>query len=153
MNSHTLMITMANRPDTLARISALLAARNVRIESIIGAPAKNPDHYRIRLVVSAVRGRIEQIAKQILKLVDTIKVVDVTREAGSAPHKFLLVKVDSGKGGEPPLRVLQDFEATLDLARPDMCIDLTDPGAKVEKYIDFLKPRRARKSPLPGKPL
>ncbi len=141
MNKHTLMITTINRPDVLARISALLSARNVRIESIIGAPARNSNFYRIRLAVSVESDRIDQITKQITKLIDTIKVVDVTHDAESAAHRFLLVKVDSGENGRTRARLLQDYETiTMDLARPDMCIDLTGQGALRERPFDYLHP-------------
>jgi len=78
MEKHMLVITAANGPDALARVSGLLAARGVEVKSIAGAPAVNRKLYRIRVVVFGTESRIGQIAKQIHKLVDTIKVTDVT---------------------------------------------------------------------------
>jgi acetolactate synthase small subunit len=141
MEKRTLMVTTENRPDVVARISGLLSARAVRLESIVGAPAENPDFYRIRLVVAAEKGRIEHVAKQITQLVDTVKVVDVTRDNESAVHRFLLLKVNFGRGEKDRAPYLRDFRAMPDPARPDMCIDLTDPA---------LKSRRMRKGLCPA---
>jgi acetolactate synthase-1/3 small subunit len=137
MKKHTLMITSLNRSDVLARISALLSARNVRIESIIGAAARNPNLYRIRLVVSVEADRLEQIIKQIAKLIDTVKVADITRDAESAAQRFLLVRMDAGDKGRARARLLQDFESiTMDLARPDLCVDLTKRKAPQERCFE-----------------
>ena len=96
MEKHTLIITAANGPDALARVSGLLAARGVEVESIAGAPAVNREFYRIRVVVFGTESRIEQIAKQIHKLVDTIKVMDVTGNRKRDPRRFLLLGTQGG---------------------------------------------------------
>lgn len=83
MDKRTLVVTTENRPDVVARISGLLSALAVRLESIVGAPAENPRFFRIRLVVAAEKGRIEHFAKRLTQLVDTVRVADVTRDGGS----------------------------------------------------------------------
>lgn len=86
MEKQTLMITAVNRPDLLARISGLVSSKMLRIESINGRPAKNPDVFKIRLVVSGAGNRLGQIGRLIDSLIDTIKVVDVSRRrAGDQP--------------------------------------------------------------------
>ena len=80
MEKQTLMITAVNRPDLLARISGLLTARALRIESISGGPAKNPNIFELRLVVSGKGNRLGQIGRLIDNLIDTIKVVEVSGE-------------------------------------------------------------------------
>jgi len=80
MEKQTLMITAVNRPDLLARISGLLSARALRIESITGGPAKNPNIFKLRLVVSGTGNRLGQIGRLIDNLIDTIKVVGVPEE-------------------------------------------------------------------------
>ena len=90
MEKQTLMITAVNRPDLLARISGLLSARALRIESITGGPAKNPNIFKIRLVISGARNRLGQIGRLIDNLVDTIKVVDISGrriEAGAPARR------------------------------------------------------------------
>ena len=96
MEQHTLIITTANGPDALTRVSGLLAARGVEIESIAGAPAMNRKFYRIRVVVHGTENRIEQIVKQIHKLVDTIKVTDVTGSRKRGPGGFLQLGTQGG---------------------------------------------------------
>jgi len=80
MEKQTLMITAVNRPDLLARISGLLSGRALRIESITGGPAKNPNVFELRLVVSGKGNRLGQIGRLIDNLIDTIKVVEVSGE-------------------------------------------------------------------------
>ena len=53
MNRHTLAVVMINRADAVARISGLLAARNIRLESIIGGPTDDPDYFLFSIIVEA----------------------------------------------------------------------------------------------------
>lgn len=74
MNRHALAVVMINRADAVARISGLLAARKIRLESIIGGPTDDPDYFLFRLVIEADENQARQTARQIAKLVDTIRV-------------------------------------------------------------------------------
>lgn len=152
MEKRTLLITTVNRPDVVARITGLLSARAAKLESIVGAPAVNPDLFRIRLVLSAEKDRMEQIVKQITKLVDTVKVVDITRDAESTDRRFLLLKVEAGRQGAGRTSFIRAMNASgLDLARPDLCLDLTDPKTQVGDYIEFLKPGRIARNFRPSR--
>jgi acetolactate synthase small subunit len=74
MNRHTLAVVMINRADAVARISGLLAARNIRLESIIGGPTDDPDYFLFSIIVEADEAQALRTARQIAKLVDTIRV-------------------------------------------------------------------------------
>jgi len=89
MEKHTLIITTANGPGTLARVSGLLAARGVDIDSVSGVPAADRKTYRIRVEIFGTESRAEQTAKQLRKLVDTIKVTDVTANRRRGSGRFL----------------------------------------------------------------
>ena len=141
MEKHTIIIMVANRIGVLARIAGLLSSRGYNIESIIGAPTENPDVYKIHLVIKATDKKIEQITKQLNKLIDTIKVIDISHEKNYIIREFLLIKVKAMKNRSEIFELINVFKAkVIDMTRNYITIDLSGPTLKIERFIDLLRP-------------
>ncbi len=111
MEKHTIIITVANRVGVLARIAGLLSSRGFNIDSIIGAPTENPDIYKIHLVVGGTEQKIEQVTKQLNKLIDTIKIVDISHKKNYIVREFILIKVKALKNRSEILELINVFKA------------------------------------------
>ena len=141
MEKHTIIITVANRVGVLARIAGLLSSRGFNIDSIIGAPTENPDIYKIHLVVGGTEQRIEQVTKQLNKLIDTIKIVDISHEKNYIVREFILIKVKALKNRSEILELINVFKAkVVDMTRTHITIDISGPTLKIERFIDLLRP-------------
>ncbi len=141
MEKHTIIITVANRVGVLARIAGLLSSRGFNIDSIIGAPTENPDIYKIHLVVGGTEQRIEQVTKQLNKLIDTIKIVDISHEKNYIVREFILIKVKAQKNRSEILELINVFKAkVVDMTRTHITIDISGPTLKIERFIDLLRP-------------
>ncbi|MFQ5721863.1 MAG: acetolactate synthase small subunit [Candidatus Aminicenantales bacterium] len=141
MERHTIIITVANRIGVLARIAGLLSSRGYNIESIIGAPTENPDVYKIHLVIMGTERNIEQITKQLNKLIDTIKVTDISHEKNYFVREFILIKVKALKNRSEIFELINIFKAkVIDVTRTHITIDLSGPSLKIERFIDLLRP-------------
>ncbi|MCD6451976.1 MAG: acetolactate synthase small subunit [Acidobacteria bacterium] len=141
MERHTIIITVVNKVGVLARIAGLLSSRGYNIESIIAAPTEDPDIYKIHLVVSGTAKRIEQVTKQLNKLIDTIKVVDISHKNSYIIREFVLIKVKSLKNYSDIFELVDVFKAKiLDITRHNITVELSGPPLKVERFIDLLRP-------------
>lgn len=141
MKEHTIIITVANRVGVLARIAGHLSSRGYNIESIIGAPTENPDIYKIHLVVSGTEERVEQVTKQLNKLVDIIKVVDISHRKNYIVREFILIKVKALKNRSEIFELIGVFKAkVVDVTRTQITIELSGPPQKIERFIELLRP-------------
>ncbi len=141
MEKHTIIITVANRIGVLARIAGLLSSRGFNIDSIIGAPTENPDIYKIHLVVGGTEQRIEQVTKQLNKLIDTIKIVDISHKKNYIVREFILIKVKAQKNRSEIFELINVFKAkVVDMTRTHITIDISGPTLKIERFIDLLRP-------------
>ena len=141
MEKHTIIITVANRIGVLARIAGLLSSRGFNIDSIIGAPTENPDIYKIHLVIGGTEQKIEQVTKQLNKLIDTIKIVDISHEKNYIVREFILIKVKALKNRSEILELINVFKAkVVDMTQTHITIDISGPTLKIERFIDLLRP-------------
>lgn len=141
MEKHTIIITVANCVGVLARIAGLLSSRGYNIESIIGAPTENADIYKIHLVVCGTEEKVGQVIKQLNKLVDTIKVVDISHNKNYIVREFILMKVNGLKNRSEIFELIDVFKAkVVDVTRTQITIDLSGPTLKIERFIDLLRP-------------
>lgn len=141
MEKHTIIITVANRIGVLARIAGLLSSRGFNIDSIIGAPTENPDIYKIHLVVGGTEQRIEQVTKQLNKLIDTVKIVDISHKKNYIVREFILIKVKVQKNRSEIFELINVFKAkVVDMTRTHITIDISGPTLKIERFIDLLRP-------------
>ena len=92
MSRHTLSVLVENKPGVLARVSGLFSRRGFNIESLAVGPTEHPDVSRMTIVVVVDQLPLEQVTKQLNKLVNVIKIVELDSTA-SVQRELLLVKV------------------------------------------------------------
>src|SRR5512138_3294356 len=92
MNKHTLSVLVENKPGVLARVSGLFSRRSFNIDSLAVGETENPDVSRITIVVNADESPLEQVTKQLNKLVNVLKIVELDHNV-SVQRELLLVKV------------------------------------------------------------
>ena len=117
---HIISILIENESGALSRVSGLFSARGYNIESLTVAATEDPTLSRMTIVSSGSDDIIEQITKQLNKLIDTVKVVDLS-EAAHIERELMLVKVRAtGKDREEMKRVADIFRGRI--------IDVTEIG-------------------------
>src|SRR5690606_19379000 len=139
--THTLSVLVENKPGVLARISSLFSRRGFNIESLAVGPTEYSDVSRITLVVGVEGQSLEQITKQLNKLVNVIKIVEL-EPASSVQRKLLLVKVaaDVRNRGQV-LETVQLFRArTVDVSPESVTIEATGAPDKLAAMLRVLEP-------------
>jgi acetolactate synthase-1/3 small subunit len=137
MSTHTLSVLVEDKPGVLARIAGLFARRGFNINSLAVGPTEHPDISRMTIVVNVEDSPLEQVTKQLNKLVEVIKIVELDGSA-SVNRELLLVKVkaDAATRGQV-LDAANLFRAkVVDVAPDAITIEVT---GNVDKLADFLK--------------
>ena len=141
MKPHTLSILVENKAGVLSRVTGLFSRRGFNIESLAVGPCEEPDMSRITIVVIGDDEKIEQVMKQLNKLIDVIKVIDLTGEE-FVERELILVKVNA----EPVvraevLRIADIFRAkVVDVTPKTYTLELTGDESKVTAFVELLKP-------------
>src|SRR6058998_2085661 len=137
---HILSILVENESGALSRISGLFSARGYNIESLTVAPTEDPTMSRMTTVTSGSDDVIEQITKQLNKLVDVVKVVDLS-DGDHIERELMLVKVRaSGKDREEMKRMADIFRGRIvDLTEKAYTIELTGTGSKLDAFLEALE--------------
>ncbi|GAA3611901.1 acetolactate synthase small subunit [Marihabitans asiaticum] len=140
-SKHTLSVLVQDKPGVLARISALFSRRGFNIDSLAVGPTEQPDVSRMTVVVDVDVLPLEQVTKQLNKLVEVLKVVELDPLA-SVERELLIVKVraDATTRG-PILETAQLFKARiLDVTPEAMIIESTGNTSKHEALLEILTP-------------
>jgi len=141
MSRHTLSVLVEDRPGVLARIAGLFSRRGFNIESLAVGPTESPGVSRITLVVAVDALPLEQVTKQLNKLVNVLKIVEL--EAGaSVQREFMLVKVRADAATRSHvLETVQLFRAGVVDVSPDaVTIEVTGSRDKLEALLRVLEP-------------
>ena len=141
MSKHTLSVLVENKPGVLARIAGLFSRRGFNIDSLAVGPTEHPEVSRMTIVVNVEELPLEQVTKQLNKLVEVIKIVEL-EGAGSVTRELLLVKVkaDSETRGQV-LETVQLFRAkVVDVAPDAVTIEVTGSAEKLEAFLRVLEP-------------
>src|SRR3954453_8988919 len=141
MSRHTLSVLVENKPGVLARIASLFSRRGFNIDSLAVGPTEDPEISRITIVVNVDELPLEQVTKQLNKLVNVIKIVELDREA-SVQRELMLVK---GKADldtrSHVLETVQLFRAkVVDVASDAVTIEATGTADKLDALIRVLEP-------------
>ncbi|MFT3871201.1 MAG: acetolactate synthase small subunit [Nocardioides sp.] len=137
MSKHTLSVLVENKPGVLARIAGLFSRRGFNIDSLAVGPTEHPGISRMTIVVGVEDLPLEQVTKQLNKLVEVIKIVEMD-PAQSVSRELLLVKVkaDADSRGKV-LDAVQLFKArVVDVAPDAVTIEVT---GNTDKLADFLR--------------
>lgn len=133
---HVLSLLLENEAGALSRVSGLFSARGYNIESLTVAPTEDASLSRMTVVTNGSDEIIEQISKQLNKLIDVVKVVDVS-EAPHIERELLLVKVRAvGKDREEMKRMAEIFRGRIvDVTESSYVIELTGTQEKLDSFI------------------
>jgi acetolactate synthase-1/3 small subunit len=136
---HIISILIENESGALSRVSGLFSARGYNIESLTVAPTEDPSLSRMTIVSIGSNDIIEQITKQLNKLIDVVKVVDLS-EAAHIERELMLVKVRAtGKDREEIKRISDIFRGRIiDVTESTYVIELTGNGAKLDAFLSAI---------------
>ena len=136
---HVISVLMENAPGALSRVVGLFSARGYNIETLTVAPTEDSTLSRLTLVTMGSDEVIEQITKHLNRLVDVIKVVDLT-EGPHIERELMLIKVRAvGKEREEMKRMADIFRRRIiDVTDKAYTIELTGNQEKVQAFIDAL---------------
>jgi acetolactate synthase-1/3 small subunit len=142
MSKHTLSVLVENKPGVLARITALFSRRGFNIDSLAVGVTEHPDISRITIVVNVIEELpLEQVTKQLNKLVNVLKIVEL--EPGAAVQRELvLVKVRADNETRSQIvEIVQLFRAkTVDVSPEAVTIEATGGSDKLEAMLKMLEP-------------
>lgn len=136
---HIISILIENESGALSRVSGLFSARAYNIESLTVAPTEDASLSRMTIVSIGSDEVVEQITKQLNKLIDVVKVVDLS-EAAHIERELMLVKVRAtGKDREEMKRVADIFRGRIiDVTESSYVIELTGNTAKLDAFLDAI---------------
>ncbi len=149
---HTLSILVENKFGVLTRISGLFSGRGFNIDTLNVAPTQDPTTSRMTIVVKGDDAVLEQLTKQLNKLVDVIKVQDF-RDGEYVDRELVLVKVGVDAKTRPEVMQICDiFRAKIvDVAHKAVTIELTGGESKVGAFLDLMEPFGIRDLTRTGK--
>jgi acetolactate synthase-1/3 small subunit len=136
---HIISILIENESGALSRVSGLFSARGYNIESLTVAPTEDASLSRMTIVSIGSDDIIEQITKQLNKLIDIVKVVDLS-EAAHIERELMLVKVRAtGKDREEMKRVADIFRGRIiDVTESSYVVELTGNTAKLDAFLEAI---------------
>ncbi len=141
MTRHTLSVLVENKPGVLARISGLFSRRGFNIDSLAVGPTENPEVSRMTIVISVDKLPLEQVTKQLNKLINVLKIVELDPD-NSVQRELMLVKVhvDNVKRSSV-LEIVTLFRAkVVDVAPDSVTIEATGSKDKLEALLRVLEP-------------
>ena len=141
MTRHTLSVLVENKPGVLTRVAALFARRAFNIHSLAVGPTEHGDVSRITVVVDVDQLPLEQVTKQLNKLVNVIKIVELEFDASvQREHLLVKVKVDSATRSQV-IEAVNLFRArVVDVATDALVIETTGDTGKVQAFLRVLEP-------------
>ncbi|HAL57605.1 MAG TPA: acetolactate synthase small subunit [Bacteroidetes bacterium] len=141
VKKHTISILVENKFGAFNRIAGLFAAKGYNIDSLTVGPTEEEDVSRMTIVTRGDDQIIEQIIKQLNKLIDTIKVIDLTFES-FVDRELVLVKVQSTTSTRPEImQVAEIFRAkVVDISPKTLTLEATGSQQKVDAIIKMVKP-------------
>lgn len=136
---HIISLLMENEAGALSRVAGLFSARGYNIESLAVAPTEDPTLSRMTIVTSGSDAVIEQINKQLNKLIDVAAVMDLN-EGEHLERELMLVKVRAeGVAREEFKRTADTFQGrVIDVSERTMTIELTDTCARLDGFLQAI---------------
>jgi acetolactate synthase-1/3 small subunit len=141
MSRHTLSVLVEDQPGVLARISALFSRRGFNIDSLAVGPTELAGVSRMTIVVNVEELPLEQVTKQLNKLVNVLKIVELDQES-AVQRELLLVKVKADHDNRSAvLEIVELFRAkVVDVAVDTVTIEATGSRDKLEALLRVLEP-------------
>ncbi|NLC78073.1 MAG: acetolactate synthase small subunit [Clostridia bacterium] len=149
---HTLSVLVENKPGVLSRIAGLFARRGYNIDSLAVGRTEDPAVSRMTIVVEGDERVVEQVTKQLHKLVDVIKLWDMTNEE-YVDRELILIKVHADPATRAEIMQIVDiFRARIvDIGRNSLIIECTGDAGKINAIESALRPFGLRELVRTGK--
>jgi len=137
---HIISMLLENESGALSRVAGLFSARGYNIESLTVAPTEDATLSRLTLVTSGSEDVIEQITKQLNKLVDVVKLVDLT-EGPHIERELLIIKVNANGAMRDELKRLVDIfrGRIIDVTETTYTIELTGASDKLDAFVQAVR--------------
>ena len=141
MSKHTLSVLVENKPGVLARVAGLFSRRGFNIDSLAVGPTEHPEISRITIIVSVDGAALEQVTKQLNKLINVLKIVEL-EDKHSAQRALLLVKVKADEATRGPIIQIVDlFRAKVaDIGPEALTVELAGRPDKIAGLLEMLEP-------------
>lgn len=140
-HKHVISALVENRPGVLAHISGLFASRGFNIDSLAVGETEDPDVSRITVVARGDDAILEQVRKQLSKVIDVIRVTELSGQ-DYVERDLMLIKISSppSRRGEI-LGVTEVFRGkVVDIGSKHVMIEISGPEEKIEAFIDLVRP-------------
>ena len=137
---HTLSVLVQNKPGVLARTAGLFSRRGYNIESLTVGVTENENISRMTIVVAGDDTVVEQVTKQLNKLIEVIKVSDLTKES-YVNRELVLIKVTADSSNRAEImQIVNIFRARIvDVAPKSLIIEVTGDEGKLDALVGMLK--------------
>ena len=141
MSKHIIAVTVENLPGVLTRVTTLIRRRGYNIDSLAVGAAEDPSVSRMTVVVEGADIIIGQVTKQLYKLIDVIKVVDLTKEH-LVERELVLIKVKADHNVRPDIvQIVDIFRARIvDIGRTSLIVEATGDKRKIDALEDAFRP-------------
>jgi acetolactate synthase-1/3 small subunit len=139
MSRHIISVLVENEAGALSRIAGLFSARGYNIETLTVAPTEDASMSRMTIVTSGSEDVIEQITKQLNKLIEVVKVIDLS-EAEHIERELMLIKVRAGQKEREDMKRMADIfrGRVIDVSDNTYTIELTGDTSKLDAFIQAL---------------
>jgi acetolactate synthase-1/3 small subunit len=138
---HIISILMENESGALSRVAGLFSARGYNIESLTVAPTEDPSLSRMTLVTRGSDDVIEQITKQLNKLIDVVKLIDLA-ESAHIERELMLIKIKTTEKTRVEVRSVAELfrGRIIDITPATYVIEVTGPSEKLDAFIAAIDP-------------
>jgi acetolactate synthase I/III small subunit len=149
---HTLSVLVENKPGVLARVAELFARRGFNIESLAVGTTQKPDISRMTIVVDVEEHSLEQVRKQLHKLINVIEIVDLDPESSVAREMVMAkIKADPENRSEV-IEIVDIFRGNIvDVSRESITVEVTGNASKLAAFEDLVKPYGVKELVRTGK--
>jgi acetolactate synthase-1/3 small subunit len=139
VSRHIISVLVENEAGALSRIAGLFSARGYNIESLTVAPTEDASMSRMTIVTTGSEDVVEQITKQLNKLIEVVKVIDLS-EAEHIERELMLIKVRAGQKEREDMKRMADIfrGRIIDVSDNTYTIELTGSGEKLDAFIKSL---------------
>jgi len=138
---HTLSVLVENKPGVLARVAGLFSRRGFNIDSLAVGVTDKPEISRMTVVVDVEEHSLEQVYKQLNKLINVIKVIDLPDE-NSVQRELVLVKVKAEPSNRADVAgIVEIFRGKIvDVGKGTLSVEVTGPASKLRAFEELMRP-------------
>jgi len=140
---HIVSVLVHNNPGVLSKVTSLVTRRGFNIDGISAGPTRQNDMFRLTIVVKGDDKSIEQIQKQLYKIIDVVKVVPIIRSR-MVGREICLIKIKaSGNEKHEILQIINVFEANVvDVGSNGLIVEITGDSDKIDSFLALLEPHQ-----------